>query len=86
MNNFLKIAFNSLLLVVLLSVIFLPIGMMSLINYDDSDLVLSAKHERVQPQESQEDFSRPIPKEVEDIILQLEHGYQQSTSSTQPQE
>lgn len=86
MKNLIKIVFNSLLLVVLLSVIFLPIGMMSLINYDEKQVVLSAKDTRVRVQEPLDKLPGSVPKEVEEIIMKLESGYQQATSSTQPKE
>lgn len=86
MRNIFKIGFNSLLLVILLSVIFLPVGMMSLINYDDKAVVLSAEDTNPQIQESPNKFPRAIPKEVEEIIMQLEKGYQQSTPATQSKE
>lgn len=86
MKNLVKIVFNSLLLVVLLSVIFLPIGMMSLIKYDEKRAVLSAKDTKVQIQEPLDKLPGSVPKEVEEIIMKLESGYQQVTSSTQPKE
>jgi hypothetical protein len=86
MNNFIRLVFNSLLLVILLSVIFLPIGMMSLIKYDEKPVVLSAQDTRVPVREQPNDPSRSVPKEVEEIIMKLESGYQQATSSTQPEE
>lgn len=86
MKNLAKMVFNSLLLVILLSIIFLPIGMMSLINYDDKRVVLSSEDTRVQVQRPLNKLRGPVPKEVEDIIMKLESGYQQSTSSTQPKE
>ncbi len=86
MKNFIKITFNSLLLVILLSVIFLPIGMMSLINYDEKQVVLSAKDTRTWVQEPLDTLPRSVPKEVEEIIMKLENAYQQITSSTQPKE
>ncbi|MFH1899337.1 MAG: hypothetical protein ABIJ82_02605 [Patescibacteria group bacterium] len=86
MKNLIKITFNSLLLVILLSVIFLPIGMMSLINYDEKQVVLSTKDTRTQIQEPLDALPGSVPKEVEEIIMKLEGGYQQLTSSTQPKE
>ncbi|MBU0535173.1 hypothetical protein KKC62_03305 [Patescibacteria group bacterium] len=86
MKNLIKITFNSLLLVILLSVIFLPIGMMSLINYDEKQVVLSTKDTRTQIQEPLDALPGSVPKEVEEIIMKLEGAYQQITSSTQPKE
>jgi cell division protein FtsN len=87
MKNLVKIVSNSLLLVILLSVIYLPIGMMSFINYKEKSVVLSAEDTRIPVQQpTDNDLPGGVPKEVRDIIMKLESGYQQSTSSTQPQE
>jgi hypothetical protein len=86
MKNLAGITINSLLLVILLCVIYLPIGTMSLINYDAKPIVLSAKDTRVQIQKPLDMLPGSVPKEVEEIIMKLESGYQQAASSTQPNE
>jgi len=86
MKNLVKIVFNSLLLVILLCVMYLPIGMISLINYEEKSTVLSSEDTRVQIQKASDTFPESVPKEVREVIMKLESGYRQAASSTQPKE
>jgi hypothetical protein len=79
-SKVLKTLTNSALLLVLLGMLILPIGSMGIISFKENTAVLSAQDTKM-PGNTVETPSRPIPKEVEDVILKMEDAYKQSSSA-----
>jgi len=71
---------NSALLLVLLGMLILPIGSMGIIRFNENTAVLSAQDANV-PETIELTPTRPIPKEVEEVILQMEKAYKESSSA-----
>jgi len=79
-SKVLKTLTNSALLLVLLGMLILPIGSMGIIRFNEKATVLSAQDTKA-PENTVETPSRPIPKEVEEVILKMENAYKESSST-----
>ena len=79
----LKTLTNSALLLVLLGMLILPIGSMGIMSFKENTAVLSAQDTK-EPENTVLTPTRPIPKEVEDVILKMEAAYKESSSSSAP--